>query len=140
MHPVDAFCYVCGQFIKIRAKKYSVKESVKMYVVYNAYFGMPAGDQDKPWAPHFTCEHCKRTLEGKVSTPPIMYPDIPSSIAPVPRCPELPVQTPPERDQPSSGERSKSDSEEDIADPDYNFTDAAEDKKPYSPTRRISTI
>src|SRR5271163_2951357 len=70
------------------------------------------------------------------SAPPIMYPDIPSSIAPVPHCPELPVPTPPERDQPSSGESSKSDSEEDIADPDYNFTDAAEERKPYFPNQK----
>src|SRR5271165_3105621 len=70
------------------------------------------------------------------NVPPIMYPDIPSSIAPVPHYPELPVPTPPERDQPSSGESSKSDSEEDIADPDYNFTDAAEEKSHTSPTRR----
>lgn len=70
------------------------------------------------------------------SAPPIMYPDIPSSIAPVPHCPELPVPTPPKSDQPSSGERSKSDSEEDIADPDYNFTDAAEEKKPYFPNQK----
>jgi hypothetical protein len=27
---------------------------------------MPVGDQDKPWAPNFTCEHCKKTLEGKM--------------------------------------------------------------------------
>ncbi|KAL6481179.1 hypothetical protein MHYP_G00092590 [Metynnis hypsauchen] len=35
-----------------------------MCEAYKAYFGMPVGDQDKPWAPHFTCEHCKKTLEG----------------------------------------------------------------------------
>ena len=65
-HPADAFCYVCGQFIKTRAKKYSVEASAKMCEAYKAYFGMPVGDQDKPWAPHFTCEHCKKTLEGKM--------------------------------------------------------------------------
>src|SRR5271165_5481039 len=70
------------------------------------------------------------------SAPPIMYTDIPSSIAPVPHCPELPIPTPPKSDQPSSGERSKSDSEEDIADPDYNFTDVAEEKKPYFPNQK----
>ncbi|XP_058879412.1 uncharacterized protein LOC131737009 [Acipenser ruthenus] len=66
-HPADAFCYVCGQFIKTRAKKYSVEASAKMCEAYKAYFGMPVGDQDKPWAPHFTCEHCKKTLEGSSS-------------------------------------------------------------------------
>ncbi|XP_058859314.1 uncharacterized protein LOC131702005 [Acipenser ruthenus] len=63
-HPADAFCYVCGQFIKTRAKKYSVEASAKMCEAYKAYFGMPVRDQDKPWAPHFTCEYCKKTLEG----------------------------------------------------------------------------
>ncbi|XP_061411223.1 protein LMBR1L-like isoform X2 [Lethenteron reissneri] len=58
-HPADAFCYVCGQFIKARAKEYSVEASAKMGEAYKAYFGMPVGDQDKPWAPHFTCEQCK---------------------------------------------------------------------------------
>ncbi len=33
---------------------------------YKAYFAVPVGDQDKTWAPHFACEHCKRTLEAKI--------------------------------------------------------------------------
>ncbi|XP_061433243.1 uncharacterized protein LOC133358811 [Lethenteron reissneri] len=66
-HPADAFCYVCGQLIKTRAKKYSVEASAKMCEAYKAYFGMPVGDQDKLWAPHFTCEQCKNTLEGRPS-------------------------------------------------------------------------
>ena len=67
LHPADAFCYVCGQFIKKKTKKYSVEASRKMCEAYKAYFGMPFGDQDKSWAPHFTCEYCKRTLEGKLN-------------------------------------------------------------------------
>src|SRR6218665_2344854 len=53
-----------------------------------------------------------------------IHADISSSIAPVSHSPELPVPTPPKRDQPSSGDSSNSDSEEDIGDPDYVFTDA----------------
>ena len=49
--------------------------------------------------------------------PQIVYPYIPSSIAIVPHCPELYVPTPPKRDQLSSGDSSKSDSEDDIRDP-----------------------
>src|SRR3954465_15968551 len=60
-----------------------------------------------------------------------MYPDIPSSIAPVPHCPELPISTPPEREQSSSKESSKSDSEESIVDPDENFRGRAEERNPY---------
>ncbi|XP_058873513.1 uncharacterized protein LOC131724780 [Acipenser ruthenus] len=174
-HPADAFCYVCGQFIKTRAKKYSVEASAKMCEAYKAYFGMPVGDQDKPWAPHFTCEHCKKTLEGWYrgekramkfaipriwreptdhssncyfcmvdpskrrtgkNAPAITYTDLPSSIAPVPHCHELPVPTPPEREQPSLEESSKSESEEDVVDPDDNFRGGAEERNPYYPNQK----
>ncbi len=37
-HFPDAFCYICGQFIKTRAKKFSVTASAKM--VKNSYFGI----------------------------------------------------------------------------------------------------
>ena len=43
--------------IKTRARKYSVKACRKMCEAYKAYFGMPVGDQDKFWAPHFICEY-----------------------------------------------------------------------------------
>ncbi|XP_076313978.1 uncharacterized protein LOC143226642 isoform X3 [Tachypleus tridentatus] len=56
----------------------------------------------------------------------IMYPDLPSSITPVPHCSELPVSTLSERKQPSSEESSKSEEEVDVEDPHYNFRDAAE--------------
>lgn len=70
------------------------------------------------------------------NAPQLVYPDIPSSFAPVPHCPELPVTTPPNRDQPSSGDSSKSDSEADIGDPDYGFTDAVEERRPYFPNQK----
>ncbi|XP_076325272.1 uncharacterized protein LOC143233190 [Tachypleus tridentatus] len=59
-HSPDAFCYVCGQFIKTRAKEYSVIASAKMCEVYKAY----VRDQYKPWTPHFTCKHCRKPLEA----------------------------------------------------------------------------
>ncbi|XP_073436570.1 uncharacterized protein [Dendrobates tinctorius] len=52
---------------------------------------------------------------------PITYPDIPSSIAPVSQCPELPTPILPEGVQPSSGECRQCESEEDNADPEYSF-------------------
>ena len=70
------------------------------------------------------------------NAPQIVYPDIPSSIAPVPHCPELPISTPLKRDQQSSGDSSKSDSVEDIGDPDYGFTDAVEGRRPYFPNQK----
>ncbi|KAL7851918.1 hypothetical protein SRHO_G00177030 [Serrasalmus rhombeus] len=145
-----------------------------MCEAYKAYFGMPVGDQDKPWAPHFTCEHCKKTLEGwyrgekramhfavpriwrkptdhstncyfcmvdpskrrtgKNATP-VTYPDIPSSIAPVPHCPELPVPTPPDRATPPSEESSRSDTQEDVEDHDFSSC-ADEEWKPYYPNQK----
>ena len=64
-HSADSFCYICGEFIKMQAKKYSIGTSVKMCEAYKAYFGVQVEDQDKPWAPHYSCENCKkRTLEG----------------------------------------------------------------------------
>ena len=64
-HSADSFCFICGQIIKTRAKKHFVLASVKMCEAYKAYFGMPVGGQDKSWAPHFSCDYCKMTLEGK---------------------------------------------------------------------------
>lgn len=40
----------------------------KICVAYKAYFCMSGENQDKPWAPNFTCELNKRTLEGKVES------------------------------------------------------------------------
>src|SRR6218665_1799872 len=82
LHPADAFCYVRGQFIKTKARKYSMKACRKMCEAYKTYYGMPVGDQDKSWAPHFTCEYCTKTLED--------------------------VPTPPKRDLPYSGDTSQS--------------------------------
>ena len=70
------------------------------------------------------------------NSPQVVYPDIFSSIAQVPHCPELPIPTPPKSDQPSSGDSSKSDSEEDIEDPDYGFTDAVEERRSYFPNQK----
>ncbi|KAL7886638.1 hypothetical protein AOLI_G00043590 [Acnodon oligacanthus] len=69
------------------------------------------------------------------NAPPVTYPDIPPSITPVPHCPELPVPTPPGRDQPPSGESSKSDTEEHVEDPDFSLY-AAEERKPYYPNQK----
>jgi len=44
---------------------------------------------------------------------------------------ELPIL-----DQPSSGDSSKSDSEEDIGDPDYVFTDSVEERRPCFPNQK----
>lgn len=70
------------------------------------------------------------------NAPAIMYPDLQSFIVPVPQCPKLPVPTPVEKDLPSSEESSKSDEEKDIVDP--GFRGAAEERFPYSPTKKTS--
>lgn len=63
------------------------------------------------------------------NAPAIIYPDLPSSIAPVLHCPERPIPTPPDRKQSSSEEHSMSESKEDTGDPVYNFR--AEERNPY---------
>ncbi|XP_076327726.1 uncharacterized protein LOC143234326 isoform X1 [Tachypleus tridentatus] len=66
----------------------------------------------------------------------IIYPDLPSFIAPVTHCPELPVAIPSERMQPSSEESNKSEEDVDVEDPDYNFRGAAGERNPYYPNQR----
>jgi hypothetical protein len=64
------------------------------------------------------------------------YPDLPSSIASVPHCPELPIPIPPEREQLSSQESNKLESEEDVVDQDDNFSSGAEERNPYYPNQK----
>ena len=51
---------------------------------------------------------------------------------------ELTIPTPPKKDQPSSEDSSKSDSEQDIGDLDHGFTDAVEESRPYFPNQKDS--
>ncbi|KAL6461702.1 hypothetical protein MHYP_G00298470 [Metynnis hypsauchen] len=147
-----------------------------MCEAYKAYFGMPVGDQDKPWAPHFTYEHCKKTLEGwyrgekramhfavpRIWREPtdhstncyfcmvdpskrrtgknatsVTYPDIPSSIAPVPHCPEPCTNT--SRQSNTTFRRkqqvSRSATQEDVEDHDFSSC-ADEEQKPYYPNQK----
>ncbi|XP_071524154.1 uncharacterized protein [Panulirus ornatus] len=50
--------------------------------------------------------------------------------------PELPLPTPPEREQPSTEQTSRSEGEEDVVDPDYNFKVAAKEGNPYYPNQK----
>lgn len=64
-YDADAFCFICGQFIKVRDVKYELKTSHVLCEAYEAYFDFPVRNQDNPWAPHVACSYCKRCLEGK---------------------------------------------------------------------------
>ena len=64
-HSPDTFCFICGKFVKTIARKHFVLASAKMCKAYNFYFSMPVPDQDRVWIPHFACDYCKKTLEGK---------------------------------------------------------------------------
>ncbi|XP_076041192.1 uncharacterized protein LOC143025418 [Oratosquilla oratoria] len=139
---------------------------------HKARFGVPIRDQDKTWAPHFACEHCKRDgiegksramkfaisriwreptdhstdcifcmvdpskrRSGKNAAAAVLYPDIPSSIAPVPHSANLPVPAPPERSQ-LSEESSKSEDEQNRVE-DCNIADTAVvGRNPYYPNQR----
>lgn len=61
----DSFCFICGEFIKIRSKKFALATNVKLCEAYEAYFNLKIRNQDKHWVPHFACVNCKNTLEGK---------------------------------------------------------------------------
>lgn len=60
----DSFCYVCGYYIGPNQAKHKIVSGTKFFIAYHAYFGMAMGDQDKSWAPHYTCGSCRSTLEG----------------------------------------------------------------------------
>ncbi|XP_061429010.1 uncharacterized protein LOC133355651 [Lethenteron reissneri] len=70
-----------------------------------------------------------KRLTGK-NAAAITYLDLPS------HCHKLPVPTPPEREHPSLEESSKSESEEDVVDPDDNFRGGAEERNPYYPNQK----
>ena len=65
----NEICFVCGKFIKVRATKYFVQASIRICEAYKAYFGMPVGDHEKSWGPHFVCNTCKKTLRDKRKLP-----------------------------------------------------------------------
>lgn len=63
-HNADSFCYVCGVFLSTKSVKHRITEANNFCSAYNAYFGVPVGDQDKNWAPHVVCGCCRSTLEA----------------------------------------------------------------------------
>ncbi|KAL4706484.1 hypothetical protein ACJJTC_015682 [Scirpophaga incertulas] len=60
----DSFCYICGEFIKVREKKYDLSTNLKICEAYQAYFNLPVKNQDKKWTPHVSCNSCRYTLDG----------------------------------------------------------------------------
>lgn len=61
----DSFCYICGEFIKVREKKYDLSTNLKICEAYQAYFNIPVKSQDKKWAPHVSCNSCRYILDGE---------------------------------------------------------------------------
>ena len=65
----DVFCYICGKYMMAKYR-FNVRDFTKK--VYEPYFGMKLGDQDKSWPPHKVCKHCTEMLcswtQGKVSS------------------------------------------------------------------------
>lgn len=115
-HEPNSFCYVCDIFLSAKTVKHIITDTNNFRSAYNAYFGVPVGDQDKSWAPHVVCGGCRSTLEAwyrgesrkmKFGVPNpkpqktcvFDYPDILSSLRPVAHSEELPVPPPPQQDQ-----------------------------------------
>ena len=57
-HP-DKFCYICGK-VTFADQKKKINKFIKR--LYNAYFGIILGDQEKSFAPHICCTTCSRNL------------------------------------------------------------------------------
>ena len=69
------------------------------------------------------------------NAPAIVYPNIPSSIAPVPHSDQLPVPIPTRSQDPISADESATD-EDDITIDDYVLNSNLEKKKPYYPNQK----
>ena len=59
--------YICGEYMMAKYR-FNARDFIK--TVYEAYFGMKLGDQNKSWAPHQQCQHCTEMLcfwiQGKI--------------------------------------------------------------------------
>ena len=53
------FCYTCRHVV-LPDRQVKLTDFVKE--VYEAYFGIKLGDQDKPFAPHICCKTCVKNL------------------------------------------------------------------------------
>lgn len=56
----DFFCFVCGHYLFKEQRRRIDSQHCDLY---EQYFGIPLGDQDKSWAPHTICSTCERTLK-----------------------------------------------------------------------------
>lgn len=54
---------MCGYYIGKKQVLHKIVKGAKLWIAYSI-FGMPMGDQDKPWTPHVICGSCRSTLEG----------------------------------------------------------------------------
>ena len=55
----DSFCYTCGSYTPQKQRR-NITQFYKN--AYKAYFGMPLGDLDKKWAPHYVCSSCTENI------------------------------------------------------------------------------
>jgi len=73
-HPGN-FCYVCGKYAPLT---HHAKLNSRIQYAYKHYFACQVGDQDKKWAPHICCNHCKTSLlfwlDGKWKQMPFAVP------------------------------------------------------------------
>jgi len=57
----NLFCYICGEYV-IMKQRNNITNFVKN--VYQEYFGIHLGDQNKSWAPHIACRSCVESLRN----------------------------------------------------------------------------
>lgn len=83
---------------------------------------------------HFCMVDPSKRRTGK-KAPAVIYPNIPSSIAPVPHGPELPVPNPPQGNE-TGDDSNSSESEEDFEEPNDSAEGGTNKKKPYYPNQK----
>lgn len=65
-HSPDNFCYVCGEYISVSARKYPMIKATKVYLAYEACLKTEITNLNESWVPHYVCAVCYTELIGKV--------------------------------------------------------------------------
>ena len=162
LNQASSFCYMCGKFTTV-AQRRTITSPLR--TAYFHYFDCKIGDQDKSWALHICCKPCYNGLTAGFnskkaafnfavpmvwrepqnhaddcyfnasSRKKIKYPNLRSTMRPVPNSDNLPVPTPPvnkdllsssDEEMPSLEDSAESISLEDIFESTYSGTSGNE--------------
>ena len=75
INQTDSFCYICGE-VTLKVHRRNMTSLVGK--AYELYFQCKIGDQDKAWAPHYSCARCavglRSWLKGSRKSMPFAVP------------------------------------------------------------------